>query len=170
MCTHESLSGRISDTAMSLNALAAVPEPGPEQPGETAAMRLERIGVRILAENFGACFDFYTKTLGLEVLQGSREGPRTSFGVPGGGSGLSMLRAEHMGAYQGYRPYPGTGHPDRAVFVIATDDVNREYDRLREKGVIFASNPQTIPQWNICSACFRDPDGNLFELCQEMNP
>ena len=43
------------------------------------------------------------------------------------------------------------------------DDVDAEYDRLREQVVDIVTEPTTMP-WGNRALLFRDPDGNLVNL------
>ena len=48
--------------------------------------------------------------------------------------------------------------------MIPSDDLDKDYQRLKEAGVNFLSEPQFIEDWGMRFVCFRDPEGNLFEL------
>ena len=131
-------------------------------------MELARIGTRLLVENFQESFDFYTKKLGLEIYYGDRKGPFASFRDPEYDDPcIAILLAKKMDMYKGYVAPTGTGHTDRVTLVIPTDDVDRDYKALKANGVEFLGEPQYIADWFMRCAYFRDPDGNLFELCQD---
>lgn len=62
----------------------------------------------------------------------------------------------------------GSGH-----VALLTDDIDREYRRLREAGVSFHTPPRTVqdpgkPVWRWCY--FRDPDGICVELVESGAP
>ena len=44
---------------------------------------------------------------------------------------------------------------------------DEDYRMLKDKGVCFIGEPRTIKEWYMRCVYFRDPDGNLFELCQD---
>jgi predicted enzyme related to lactoylglutathione lyase len=69
--------------------------------------------------------------------------------------------------YDGYAPLQGSGRTDKVVYVIPTDNVDEDYQTLKEKDVSFIGEPQTIQEWYMRCVYFRDPEGNLFELCQD---
>ena len=131
-------------------------------------MKLSQIGVRLLVNHFEECYDFYTEKLGLEVFWGDRNGPFASFKADGMDKPcFSMFLAEYQGMYKGYVPPAGTGRTDQVIYIIPTGDVDSDYKMLKERGVSFIGEPQTIREWYMRCVYFRDPEGNLFELCQD---
>jgi lactoylglutathione lyase len=59
------------------------------------------------------------------------------------------------------RPREETIH--RTYFAVFVDDVDKEYDDLRAKGVHFIKPPTTHPRGQRV-AYFEDPEGNLWEI------
>lgn len=133
-------------------------------------MDWNRLAARLLVTNFCKSYDFFTKMIGLEIHWGERDDSFVSFAVPGSKHPcLAIFKAEEQTAYKGYVPPERTGPADQVVLVIPTDCVDDDYGALLKKGVIFMGEPQTIPEWYMRCVYFRDPDGNLFELCQELD-
>ena len=131
-------------------------------------MKMNELGIRLLVENFSTCHDFYVQKLGLEPFWGTREDTFASFKVPGGDKPcLSIFLGRHQGTYKGYEALTGIGRVDQAVYIIPTDDVDADYAILKARGVVFMGEPQTIPEWYMRCVYFRDPEGNLFELCRD---
>lgn len=131
-------------------------------------MDLSKIGARVLVRDFQECFEFYTKKIGLNVFWGDENGPFAAFNADGFDVPcFSMFLLDNMHMYSAYRPLAGTGRTDQVVYVIPTDNVDEDYRRLKEKGVCFMGEPQTIKEWYMRCVYFRDPEGNLFELCQD---
>lgn len=130
-------------------------------------MKLNETTIRILVrKNYGECFDFYTEKIGLTAVWGDRNGPYTSFSA---GNDMppcfAIFSGDAMSMFQGYEQ-PDTGNqPDTVVAVIPTDDLDGDYLRLKEAGVTFLGEPQYIEAWGMRCTYFRDPEGNLFELC-----
>ena len=58
---------------------------------------------------------------------------------------------------------PNEAEPAYHLF-LETDDVHREYEQLRQRGVEFSEPPEERP-YGIDSA-FRDPSGNSIRLAQ----
>jgi predicted enzyme related to lactoylglutathione lyase len=132
------------------------------------SVRMNEISIRILVNDFKTCFDFYSETIGLEVFWGDRNSSFASFKTPGTDKPcISMFLAKHQGAYQGYVPLSGTDRTDQAVYVIPSENVDADYARLKARGVAFMGEPQTIADWYMRCVYFRDPEGNLFEICRD---
>lgn len=129
-------------------------------------MKFSETTIRVLVrKNYGECFDFYTKKLGLVPVWGDRNGPYTSFAEsPGAPPCFAIFSGEAMTMFKGYtQPHRGA-QPDTAVAVIPTLDLDGDYLRLKEAGVAFLGEPQRIEEWGMRCTYFRDPEGNLFEL------
>jgi lactoylglutathione lyase len=47
---------------------------------------------------------------------------------------------------------------------LSVEDVDAAYNKLREKGVLFITEPHDRKEWNARIAHFQDPDGNLLEI------
>ena len=58
-------------------------------------------------------------------------------------------------------PRPSSGGP--VIVEFAVDDVDGEFDRLRDSLTDVVLEPTTMP-WGNRSTLFRDPDGNLVNL------
>ncbi|WP_455682699.1 VOC family protein [Thomasclavelia sp.] len=130
-------------------------------------MKFNETTIRILVrKNYGDCFDFYTKKLGLIAVWGDRNGPYTSFAVNSDTPPcFAIFLGEAMSMFQGYQqPNVNTTITDTVVAVIPTLDLDGDYLRLKEAGVNFLGEPQYIEDWGMRCTYFRDPEGNLFEL------
>lgn len=130
-------------------------------------MKFNETTIRILVrKNYGDCFDFYTKKLGLIAVWGDRNGPYTSFAISSDTPPcFAIFLGEAMSMFQGYQqPNVNTTITDTVVAVIPTLDLDGDYLRLKEAGVNFLGEPQYIEDWGMRCTYFRDPEGNLFEL------
>ena len=58
-----------------------------------------------------------------------------------------------------------TKEPYRIMVNLGVDDIHREYDALREKGVQFIRPPER-EHWGGWVSTFSDPDGNTVQLMQ----
>ena len=114
-----------------------------------------KIGL-LIQKDYGECYDFYTKKLGLVPTWGNRKGPYTSF---------DMTSAKEMSLVKGYIQSAKNGISDTVVIILPTKDIQKDYAKLTANGVTFLGEPQKIEAWGgFTSAYFRDPEGNLFEL------
>ncbi|MCL1973155.1 MAG: VOC family protein [Endomicrobia bacterium] len=129
-------------------------------------MQFNKTTIRILVrKDYGACFDFYTKKIGLSAVWGDRNGPYTSFAVKEGELPcFAIFAGANMAMFNGYAQPHGNAQPDTVVAVIPSENLDKDYQRLKEAGVQFLSEPQLIEAWGMRCTYFRDPEGNLFEL------
>lgn len=134
-------------------------------------MKFNETTIRILVrKNYGECFDFYTKKMGLTAVWGDRNGPYTSFAVSGDTPPcFAIFSGDAMPMFQGYTQPNADTQPDTVVAVIPTNDLDGDYLRLKEAGVPFLGEPQSIKEWGMRCTYFRDPEGNLFELNDASN-
>lgn len=134
-------------------------------------MKFNEATIRILVrKNYGECFDFYTEKIGLTAVWGDRNGPYTSFATSANNPPcFAIFAGENMSMFQGYQPPTSNTQPDTVVAVIPTLDLDSDYLRLKEAGVIFLGEPQYIEDWGMRCTYFRDPEGNLFELNDASN-
>ena len=56
---------------------------------------------------------------------------------------------------------PGEETIHRTYYAVFVEDVDREYEELRKKGVHFVKPPTTQP-WGQRIAYFEDPEGNIL--------
>lgn len=129
-------------------------------------MKFNKATVRILVrKDYGECFDFYTKKIGLVPVWGDRNGPYTSFAAEEGKAPcFAIFSAENMSMFEGYEQPNGIAISDNIVTVISSENLQEEYNRLKSAGVEFIGEPQFIQDWGMSCVYFRDPEGNLFEL------
>ena len=62
---------------------------------------------------------------------------------------------------------PPVIHPESCGMEFSVEDVDDEYRRLLESGVIIDSPPVTYP-WGFRAIGFRDPDGNHIDFVQQV--
>lgn len=129
-----------------------------------------RQGIRIsLASIFvqdqAAAERFYTETLGFETKTDIDLGPYRWLTVasPAGADGVELLLEPnaHAAASSFQEAIRGEGMP---AMILFTDDVKREYDRLKGLGVEFTMEP--TPAGDSMMAIFDDTCGNLIQLHQ----
>ncbi len=117
--------------------------------------------VRLLVSDMGASYHFYKDTLRLPTTWDENPG-YAEFEV-GPESAVAIFPRSEMA--QAVELEPGRG--DGAVLVLSVDDVDATVAGLREEG-IDVGEPFDRPDWGIRVAHLRDPDGNLIELCHDI--
>ena len=129
-------------------------------------MKFDKSMVTVLVKkDYGACYDFYTEKLGLIPVWGDRNGPWTGFSTKEGGEYcFAIFQAAAQAAYKGYEVPPAAAQPDTFSLGIPSDNVDKDYKRLKAAGVEFIGEPQTIEDWGMRCVYFRDPEGNLLSL------
>jgi lactoylglutathione lyase len=109
------------------------------------------------------CFAFYRDKLGLEVKNKEDDFAYLVFDSKGG-PGVALVSIESaakMISEAQIRPKENTIH--RNYFAVFLEDVDKEYEDLKAKGVHFVKPPTTHP-WGQRIAYFEDPEGNLWEI------
>jgi lactoylglutathione lyase len=117
--------------------------------------------VRLLVEDFPACFRFYREVLGLEAGFGDESGGYASFKA--GDGTIAIFERGEQGEVVALRPAG-----DGALVVLEVDDVDAEAERLRAAGAPVDGEPVSRPDWGIRVLYVRDPAGNLLEVIQEI--
>ncbi len=122
--------------------------------------------VRLLVENYRDAVRFYRDTLGLPLLQGDLESGYSEF--EGSGIRLALFQRSEMSKALGLSEPKHEGRPHVAL-AFAVPDVDQAFQDLSGRGVKFALAPRTHADWNLRTAHFHDPDGNLIEINQRLN-
>jgi len=110
----------------------------------------------LVTKGVPALAGFYTKVLGVDA-----EGDDTHVELKTHGAGISIFTAGGMEAMApGSMQGAGNGN---IVIGFEVEDVDQEYERLKELAVEVVKRPESYP-WGSRSAWFRDPDGNIIDL------
>jgi len=117
--------------------------------------------VRLLVSDMSASYRFYRDALGLPTSWD--ENPSYAAFDVGSESALAIFPRAEMGEAVELR----SGSGDGAALVLAVESVDDAVARLRGVGVEM-SDPIDRPDWGIRVAHLRDPDGNLIELCHDI--
>ena len=109
------------------------------------------------------CVAFYRDKIGLLLKSKEEDFAYFVFGDQDrpGLALMTMGNAVRLISETQVRPNEETAH--RSFFAVFVDDVDREYEELRSKGVNFVKPPLTQP-WGQRIAYFDDPEGNLWEI------
>ena len=130
-------------------------------------MEAELTHVRLLVGNYRTCFSFYKDVVGLDVAWGDENTAYAEFEA--GNVRLALFGREEMSEVVGTTELPAeTRVQDSAVVVLRVDDVDRVCEELRSSGVELVTEPQDRVDWQVRTAHFRDPAGNLLEVNQRL--
>jgi catechol 2,3-dioxygenase-like lactoylglutathione lyase family enzyme len=123
--------------------------------------------VEVFVDDQDRARDFYTGKLGLQIKDDapSRAGERWLTVVspedPDGTELRLAPRNDAAKALQAHRRATGT-----PAVSFTVDDCNRRYQQLRDRGVVFVSDPEAMG-YGAIDAVFEDGCGNLCNLHQE---
>lgn len=112
--------------------------------------------VQSFVSDLGRARDFYERVLGFKLL--TETDKWLTFDI----SGTTLV------LMAGARPreYGDTyGAESGTVTCFLTDDIDRDYAKLKAQGVSFFSEVNELPEGRCVG--FQDPDGNLLELIQQ---
>ncbi|OLB69627.1 hypothetical protein AUI06_08465 [archaeon 13_2_20CM_2_52_21] len=110
------------------------------------------------------CTSFYRDKLGFKLNNKDIESAFFSIDGKKGGLILGLISVDGVAkliSEEQVQPKAETVH--RTYYAVFVDDVDREYEELRAKGVHFVKAPTTHP-WGQRIAYFEDPEGNLWEI------
>jgi catechol 2,3-dioxygenase-like lactoylglutathione lyase family enzyme len=117
--------------------------------------------VRLLVDDYPACFRFYRDVLGFRPTFGDEDGDYADFDAGGGDVSLALFvrhyQTDHVGT-------TADASGDKVAIIFEVDDVDRALEDLRKRGAPVSAEPTDQTDWGIRVAYIRDPDGNLIEL------
>ncbi|WP_047868662.1 VOC family protein [Nocardiopsis sp. RV163] len=126
--------------------------------------------IRLLVNDYEACFRFYSEVLKLPVLRGDEGSRYAEFDVESG-TRLAINQREVMAeALETDTADPALPNQDRFAVVFEVDDVDATAARLVSDGARQVMEPRDWTAWGIRAAHFRDPDGYLLEVNSPLIP
>ena len=118
----------------------------------------------LLTDDYSASREFYVDTLGFKV---EREIPDDEFCQMNIARGFLAIYGRSQ--FEKLVGAECVGSPGGAIYTFSeSNDIDVEYEQLREKGVKFVKKPTTQP-WGQRTAYFTDPDGHIWEIQQWVN-
>jgi lactoylglutathione lyase len=120
--------------------------------------------VRLLVDDYRACFRFYRDVMGFPVTFGDEEGAYADFDA---GADLSLAlfvrqyQTDHVGA-------PAAASGDKVAIIFEVEDVDAAIEELRGRGAPVSAEPADRADWGSRVGYVRDPDGTLIELNQPL--
>lgn len=126
--------------------------------------------IRLLVDDYEACFRFYRDVLELPVLWGDEKTRYAEFDV-GSATRLALNQreviAEALDTDQADIELPGQ---DRFSVIFEVADVDAKAAALVAAGARQVAPPKDWTAWGIRAAHFRDPDGYLIEINHPLIP
>lgn len=118
-------------------------------------MKLSPATIAVAVSNGKKALDFYTRILGLDVLE--NEEHWVVVGRKKGGLGIHLC---DFG-----KPTPKSEKGNTGILITTDTPMEATYKALKKKGVKFSVPPKKMPWGWICK--FLDPDGNELWLAPE---
>ena len=118
----------------------------------------------VTVRDYDEAISFYVEKLGFELLEDTDLGGKKRWVRvrPAGGDGPAILLARAATPEQVASVGNQTG--GRVFIFVYTDNLARDYEMLRERGVRFVRTPSQEPFGTV--AVFEDLYGNKFDLIQ----
>ncbi|MDV2686061.1 VOC family protein [Alkalihalophilus lindianensis] len=126
---------------------------------------MELTHTRLLVDQYRECFLFYRDVLGFEVSWGDEQSLYGQFKV--GSSQLGLFERKQMVDAVGAYYQDDDTKVDRVALILKVDDVEAKYRELKDK-VNFITKPREQADWGLKVVHFRDPDGTLIELYENL--
>jgi catechol 2,3-dioxygenase-like lactoylglutathione lyase family enzyme len=120
--------------------------------------------VTLVVRDYDDAIAFFTNSLGFVIIEDTPmpNGKRFVRIAPPGGTGPSLLLARAANSEQAARVGDQTG--GRVAFFLHTDDLRRDYNNLRTRGVRFIEEPREELYGTV--VVFLDLYGNKWDLVQ----
>jgi catechol 2,3-dioxygenase-like lactoylglutathione lyase family enzyme len=126
----------------------------------------QRIGlVSLVVDDYDDALAFFVGKLGFTLVEDSfvpEQSKRWVVVAPPGATETRLLLAKASSDEQRARIGSQTG--GRVFLFLYTDDLQRDYERYKARGIVFVREPKREPYGMV--AVFRDLYGNLWDLLQ----
>lgn len=122
----------------------------------------------LVVNDYDEAIQFYTQTLNFKLVEDTvlSEAKRWVVVAPEGSTGCSLLLAKAANDEQ--KRYVGNQTGGRVFLFLHTDDLARDYNAMRAKGVIFVREPSVEAYGTV--AVFKDLYGNLWDMIEPKKP
>ena len=122
----------------------------------------------LVVNDYDEAIHVYTHTLNFNLVEDPvlSETKRWVVVAPEGSTGCSLLLAKAANDEQ--KRYVGNQTGGRVFLFLHTDDLARDYNAMRAKGVIFVREPSVEAYGTV--AVFKDLYGNLWDIIEPKKP
>ncbi|MBR8641608.1 VOC family protein [Streptomyces tuirus] len=122
---------------------------------------MELAQVRLLVNDFAACYRFYGEVLGLKPQSGAAGGPYEKFSPAVGSAGIALQDRAMMAGVLDELGDSASGH--RSLVVLRVDALNAYCEEITLRGAQILHGPAPMTD-RMRVAHLKDPEGNLVEL------
>ncbi len=119
--------------------------------------------VALVVPDYDEAIEYFVHVLGFELTEDTKLSETKRWvrvTPPGSATSLLLARATN----EAQRARVGDQSGGRVLFLLHTDDFERDYAMYRARGVDFAEEPRSEPFGRV--VVFRDRYGNLWDLIQ----
>ena len=127
-------------------------------------MKQHLSAIALVVPDYDAAIAFYVGVLGFDLIEDTPRSPTKRWVLvapPGGQTRLLLAKA----ASEAQRAVIGQQTGGRVFLFLSTDDFDRDYALMRQKGVVFEETPRDESYGRV--AVFVDPFGNRWDLIEE---
>ncbi|NRD79965.1 VOC family protein [Bacillus sp. BRMEA1] len=124
---------------------------------------MKLLQIRILVKDFKKSAIFYRDLLGFPVSWYEENLEYALFN--NGETKIELVSRKSMAELVGDGSKPLEAESQSSFLLqFEVEDVDKAYNRFREKEIEFINEPHDRKEWGARVAHFRDPDGNLIEI------
>lgn len=123
------------------------------------------VHIALVVKDYDEAIEFYTKKLHFKLVEDTYQPEQNKRWVvvsPPGSNGTTILLAKASKKVQ--EPFIGNQAGGRVFLFLGTDDFDRDYSEMVEKGIEFVRDPKEQEYGKV--AVFKDLYGNLWDLIE----
>lgn len=128
-------------------------------------MRQAIVHIALVVSDYDEAIDFYTNKLHFDLIEDTYQPEQDKRWVvvsPPGSVGTTILLAKASKPEQ--IPFTGNQAGGRVFLFLGTDDFERDYSDMKDRGIEFVRDPKEQDYGKV--AVFKDLYGNLWDLVQ----
>lgn len=128
-------------------------------------MKQAIVHIALVVRDYDEAIEFYTKKLHFSLVEDTYQAEQDKRWVvvsPPGTNGTTILLAKASKPIQ--EPFIGNQAGGRVFLFLGTDDFDRDYNEMKQKGIEFVREPKVQDYGKV--AVFQDLYGNLWDLVE----